>query len=99
VLASAQRSVGIWVKPEASKRTDSEFKEPHKNLTVFDEKAIAEMNNMATLRGYKCNGYFNNRIFSTSPSFPKFHDTFGEPTHIYSEAEEQDDQGRFRNVS
>lgn len=81
MLASAQRSVGIWVKNDNKSRTDSEFKEPHKNMTVFDEKAIEGMNNMASLRGYKCNGYFNNKIFSTCPSFPKFHDTFGEPTH------------------
>jgi hypothetical protein len=34
---------------------------------------------MVTLRGYKLNGIFNTKIFSTCPGFPKFHDTFGEP--------------------
>lgn len=51
-----------------------------KKLTVFDSKAIEEMNNMASMRQYKFNGVFNNQIFSTCPSFPKFHCTFGEPT-------------------
>ena len=43
-----------------------------KKMMVFDEKAIAEMKNMASMRLYKCNGTFNNKIFSTCPSFPKF---------------------------
>ena len=31
--------------------------EPDKpKMTVFDEKAINDMKNMASLRGYKCNG-------------------------------------------
>ena len=50
-------------------------------MTVFDDKAIAEMKNLASMRQYKCNGFFNNRILSTCPSFPKFHTSFGEPIH------------------
>ena len=49
-----------------------------KKMTVFDDKAVADMKNMASMRLYKCNGTFNNQIFSTCPSFPKFHCTFGE---------------------
>lgn len=38
------------------------------------------MKNMASLRMYKANGLFSNKVFSTCPSVPKFHCTFGEPT-------------------
>ena len=48
-------------------------------MTVFDFEGIKEISDMATLRGYKTNGMFNNKIFSTCPSFPKFHATHGEP--------------------
>lgn len=34
-----------------------------KKMTVFDENAIKEMKDMATLRGYKAGGLFNSRIF------------------------------------
>jgi hypothetical protein len=36
-------------------------------MTVFDSVAIAELKNMASLRNYKNNGYFNNKVFMTSP--------------------------------
>ena len=49
-------------------------------MMVFDADAIANMKNMASVRMYKQNGTFNNKIFSTCPSVPKFHSTFGEPT-------------------
>lgn len=49
VTASAQRSVGIWVKQEKTSGKETLFKEPSKNLTVFDEKAIVGMKNMASL--------------------------------------------------
>ena len=52
------------------KDNKSEFEDAGKPMTVFDEKAIKEMKNMASLRMYKCNGYFNNRVFSTCPSYP-----------------------------
>jgi hypothetical protein len=56
------------------------FDDNAKNMTVFDSKAIGNMKDMASLRMYKCNGFFNNRVFSTCPAYPKFHDTYGEPT-------------------
>jgi hypothetical protein len=46
------------------------------------------MNNMATLRGYKLNGHFNSKVFSSCPGFPKFHDTHGEPLTNYPECDE-----------
>lgn len=48
-------------------------------MTVFDSKAIEKMKNMASLRQYKANGLFNNRILSTCPSYPKHHSSHGEP--------------------
>lgn len=48
-------------------------------MTVFDEKAISEMKNMASLRLYKLNGYFSTKIMDTCPSYPKFHASNGEP--------------------
>jgi hypothetical protein len=48
-------------------------------MTVFDEKAIENINDMASLRSYKLNGLFNNKVFSTCPSHPKFHASHGEP--------------------
>jgi hypothetical protein len=48
-------------------------------MTVFDVQAIAKMNDMATLRGYKANGLFNNQVFTSAPSFPKIHSAHGEP--------------------
>lgn len=47
-------------------------------MSVFDTQAIAKMNDMATLRGYKVNGFFNNQIYTTTPSFPKIHSANGE---------------------
>ena len=38
-------------------------------MTVFDDEAIKNLNDMASLRGYKCNGLFNNKVYSTCPSF------------------------------
>lgn len=49
-------------------------------MAVFDPDVIANMKNMASVRMYKANGTFNNKVFSTCPSVPKFHCTFGEPT-------------------
>lgn len=51
---------------------------------------IKNMKNMASVRMYKCNGYFNNKVFSTCPSVPKFHCTFGEPTMRQTEDMEMD---------
>lgn len=68
-------------------------------MTVFDEEVIAEMKDMATLRGYKTNGLFNNRIFDTCPSFPKFHATHGEPIVRMSEAEEMDRTSQGKSIA
>lgn len=51
-------------------------------MTVFNEKAIKDIKNQASLRAYKKNGLFNNRVFSTCPSYPKFHMTHGEPIEL-----------------
>ena len=59
-------------------------------MTVFDPKVINGMKNMASVRMYKCNGTFNNKVFSTCPAAPKFHCTFGEPTMRQTEDEEMD---------
>jgi hypothetical protein len=41
--------------------------------------AIENIKDMASLRSYKLNGLFNNKVFSTCPSHPKFHASHGEP--------------------
>lgn len=64
---------------KAKQGKGSRFMEDTPKMTVFDDKAIAEMKNLASMRQYKCNGFFNNKILSTCPSFPKFHTSFGEP--------------------
>lgn len=51
-----------------------------KKLMVFDEKAIANMRDMASVCMYKCNGYFNNQIMSTCPAFPRLHYAISEAT-------------------
>ena len=48
-------------------------------MTVFDTEVISALKDMATLRNYKENGLFNNRVFTTCPSLPAFHATHGEP--------------------
>ncbi len=70
-----------------------------KKMTVFDEEAIKEMKDMATLRGYKSNGMFNNKIFQTCPSFPKFHAAHGEPLAHLTEAEEMDRNRGGKSIS
>lgn len=70
-----------------------------KKLKVFDEKALQGMNNMATLRQYKCNGVFNNLIMSTCPAFPKVHFTLGEPTTHQSEDLEMEQEKRNEGIS
>jgi hypothetical protein len=47
-------------------------------MTVFDEHAIKNKD-MASLRFYKCNGMFSNKIFRTCPAYPKLHTANGEP--------------------
>jgi hypothetical protein len=51
-----------------------------RKMTVFDNDALDKMRNMASVRMYKVNGRFNSKVFSTTPGYPKFHTTFGEPT-------------------
>jgi hypothetical protein len=50
------------------------------NMTVFDNEAIQNMKNMASIRAYKLNGVFNSRVLSTCPSHPRYHTSNGEPT-------------------
>ena len=50
-------------------------------MTVFDEEAIKKIDNMASLRQYKLEGFFNQKIMSTCPSYPKFHASHGEPIY------------------
>jgi len=60
-------------------------------MTVFDEKEILKIGgDMASLRKYKMNGFFNNKVFSTSPSFPKYHSSHGEPLTSLPLGEEMD---------
>jgi hypothetical protein len=61
-----------------------------RKLTVFDNDALDRMRNMASVRMYKVNGRFNSKVFSTTPGYPKFHTTFGEPTVQMNESEEQE---------
>lgn len=63
---------------EAKQRAEEE--EKYEKMAVFDQDVINNMKNMASVRMYKQNGTFNNKVFSTCPSVPKFHCTFGEPT-------------------
>lgn len=46
---------------------------------MFDNDAINSIKDMASLRSYKNNGMFSNRVFLTCPSYPKFHSAHGEP--------------------
>ena len=59
-------------------------------MSVFDDKVITGMKNMASVRMYKCKGMFNNRVFSTCPSYPMFHFSHGEPTLRQTIDEEMD---------
>jgi len=71
---------------------------PTRNMSVFDEKAIKEMKNMACFRQYKCNGLFSNRVLSTCPSYPKFHAAHGEPLVKQTDDEEMD-RINFKSIS
>lgn len=68
-------------------------------MMVFDEKVISEMKNMATLRQYKCNGLFSNKILQTCPSYPKFHAAHGEPLRRQTEDEEMDRSTNYKSIS
>ncbi len=39
-------------------------------MKVYDNDAINSIKDMASLRNYKNNGVFNNKVFSTCPSYP-----------------------------
>lgn len=56
-----------------------DYGQNEKKMMVFDFENLSDLKNMASLRHYKCNGLFNNKVFSTCPSFPKFHSSHGEP--------------------
>lgn len=72
---------------------------PVRNMTVFDEKAIAEMRNMASLRMYKINGLFSNKVLATCPSYPKFHAAHGEPLTRMTMDEEMDRSANYKSIS
>lgn len=57
------------------------------------------MKNMATLRSYKCNGLFSNKLLDTCPSYPKYHSSHGEPTTRMTEDEEMDRAGMYKSIS
>lgn len=71
-------------------RMKAEENTKYEKMTVFDDDVIKNMTNMASVRMYKQNGTFNNKVFSTCPSVPKFHCTFGEPTSRQTEDIEMD---------
>lgn len=62
-------------------------------------KAIAEMNNVATIRQYKHNGHWNNKVFQTCPSYPKLHAAYGQPTTSESLAEEMDSAAMKQGIT
>jgi hypothetical protein len=68
-------------------------------MTVFDDKEIEKMGNMASLRYYKANGLFNNKIFTTSPSFPRYHTAHGEPIVHQPISEEMDRNTEGNNIT
>ena len=68
-------------------------------MTVFDDKLLKEMKNMATLKMYKSNGLFSNRVFDTCPSYPKYHAVHGEPVERMTLDEEFDRKTQFKSVS
>ena len=51
-------------KQVAGKKSSKDLEDAEKafehKMTVFDDEVIKDMNNMASLRLYKCNGTFNN---------------------------------------
>jgi hypothetical protein len=69
---------------------DEKGAEDARKMTVFDSEALDKMRNMASVRMYKVNGRFNSKVFSTTPGYPKFHTTFGEPTVHMNASEEQE---------
>ena len=71
----------------------------YEKMTVFDSEIIAQMKNMPSVRMYKSNGTFNNKVFSTCPSVFKFHATFGEPTSRETEDMEMDQKGKGGGIS
>lgn len=79
--------------PGGKRKTTKEMEaeeQKYEKMAVFDPDVIQNMKNMATIRMYKANGTFNNKVFSTCPSVPKFHCTFGEPTMRQTEDLEMD---------
>jgi hypothetical protein len=48
-------------------------------MTVFNKSHIERCNNMASVRNYKMNGLFNNKVLTTCPAYPRYHASHGEP--------------------
>jgi hypothetical protein len=67
-------------------------------MTVFDKDAIKSNKDMASLRFYKCNGIFSNKIFRTCPAYPKLHVANGEPL-VSQPQEEIDYHQKTKGVS
>ncbi|CDW83349.1 UNKNOWN [Stylonychia lemnae] len=53
--------------------------EKEKQFSIFEDGVIKTENSLVDMKKYKFKGKFNNKVFSTCPSIPRFHATFGEP--------------------
>lgn len=92
VVNTARNTMQMFNQSASAPDDLDELGKNNKNMSVFDEKTIADMKDMSSMRMYKCNGYFNNRVFSTCPSYPKFHDTYGEPCQHSPEVDVMDSE-------
>jgi hypothetical protein len=68
-------------------------------MMVFEEKIIQELKDMASLRNYKSNGLFSNKVLETCPSYPKYHAMHGEPLSHLPLDEEISRGNQFRSIS
>jgi len=78
---------------------DEEYMRNARKTTVFDADALEKMRNLTSVRMYKINGIFNNKVYSTCPFYPKFHCTFGEPTVRETSSQEFDNEKKNAGVS
>ena len=57
-----------------------ELSETHPpKLSVFDFEKYKEVRDMASVRSYRLDGHFNQRVFSTCPALAQCHTSNGEP--------------------
>lgn len=101
VVNSSRNAVSMFDKKSSGGGVDSMMEEiyKHQQMTVFDESTIRDIRDMASMRMYKCSGFFNNRVFSTCPSYPKFHDTYGEPVQHSPECDSLDNDKKGKGIS